>query len=123
MTTRVNFERCLGGRLNDAYPVARHDIEVRFVGHAPTESALVEQLDAAYRHATSADPACRKVVFAAPAGNLEAIAAAEEAGFRYVVDVDIPTVDSRSTVELALLVREPEYVTHVDMDLDRVPGS
>jgi len=38
-------------------------------------------------------------------------------GFRHVVDVDVPGE------ELSLLVREPEWVTQVDADLDRVPGS
>jgi hypothetical protein len=57
------------------------------------------------------------VVFAAPVDDLEIVAAAEAAGFRYVVDVEVPGED------LSLLVAEPEWVTRVDMDLDRVPGT
>ncbi|GCE44881.1 hypothetical protein Rhow_000507 [Rhodococcus wratislaviensis] len=45
------------------------------------------------------------------------IAAAEAAGFRYVVDVDV------AESELSLLVSEPGWVTEVDIDLEHVPGS
>ena len=48
------------------------------------------------------------------------MAAAESAGFRYVVDVDVPDEDG-VVEQLSLLVREPDFVTHVDMDLDHVP--
>jgi hypothetical protein len=49
--------------------------------------------------------------------DLAAIAAAESVGFRHAVDVDVPGE------ELSLLVREPEGVTQVHADLDRVPGT
>jgi hypothetical protein len=65
----------------------------------------------------AADPRCRRVVFAAPVDDLEIVAAAQAAGFRYVVEVEVPGED------LSLLVAEPEWVTRVDMDLDRVPGT
>ena len=61
------------------------------------------------------DPRCRRVVFAAPVDDLTSIAAAHAAGFRYVVDVDIPGE------ELSLLVAEAHWVTA--MDSDRVPGT
>lgn len=112
----VVLERCATGRLRDAYPVNGHDLEVRLPGRlSPGEVTTV--LETTARAAFERDPRCRRVVFAVPAGDLVTMAAAETAGFRYVVDVDIPGA------ELSLLVAEPEWVTAVDMDLDRVPGT
>jgi len=115
----VTVERTLSGRLAAAYPAARHDVELR------VEDVPVGELSAVLAAATTrilaSDPDCRKVVFGAPAGDLATLAAAEAAGFRYVVDVDV--AEDGKVVELSLLVCEPEYVTHVDMDQDRVPGA
>jgi hypothetical protein len=63
------------------------------------------------------DPRCRRVVHAVPAGQRDQIAAAESAGCRYVVDVDL------GREELSLLVAEPDWVTDTDIDIDRVPGA
>jgi hypothetical protein len=116
---RIAVEPTLSGRLGAAYPAGRHDVELRIDGVAPAEltAVLVRETEALL----AADPALRKVVHAVPAGDLAAMAAAEAAGFRYVVDVDV--LEAGRPLELALLVREPESVTRVDMDLDRVPGA
>ncbi|RVX38879.1 hypothetical protein EDD27_1207 [Nonomuraea polychroma] len=107
----VRLERCATGRLRDAYPVAAHDLELR-VNEATTGllRALVEAVSVA-------DPRCRRVVYAVPEGDLAGIAAAEAAGFRYVVDVDL------ADAQLSLLVAEPAWVTRTDMDLDNVPDT
>ena len=115
----ISVERCAVGRLRDAYPVGEHDLEVR-VENEPLES-LGETLRIEAARLLSDDSDCRKVVFAAPEGDLPVIAAAELAGFRYVVDVDV--CDSNELVSLSLLVYEPERVTFVDMDLDQVPQT
>lgn len=112
----VALERCATGRLRDAYPVNRHDVEVRLTEQLPAEE-VTKLLGATVRAALERDPHCRRVVFAVAVGDLVTMAAAEAAGFRYVVDVDIPGA------ELSLLVAEPDWVTAVDMDLDRVPGT
>lgn len=65
----------------------------------------------------AADPHCRRVVLAVPVGDRGGLTAAESAGYRYAVDVDL------GTDELALLVAEPDWVTVTDIDLDRVPGA
>jgi hypothetical protein len=111
----ATLERCAHGRLRDAYPVAEHDIEIR-LDDAPTDelTALLGVLSAAVQQAA---PQCRRVVFGALVGDLAALAAAENAGFRYVVDVDL------ADASLSLAVAEPSWVTSVDMDLDRVPGT
>lgn len=115
----IEVENCLTGRLRNTYPAGSHDVEVRLSGVplGDLPSTLRDRAD----EILESDPRCRKVVYAPPAGDLGAIAAAEAAGFRFVVNVDVP--DGPAIVELALLVREPDFVTRVDMDLDRVPEN
>ena len=114
----ISTQRCLDGRLAAAYPAAKHDVELRVDAVAPERLDLIlrEESDRILEQ----DPECRKVVFAAGVTDLAAVAAAESAGFRYVVDVDVPDEDG-VVEQLSLLVREPDFVTHVDMDLDHVP--
>ncbi|WP_158839951.1 hypothetical protein [Saccharothrix deserti] len=112
----VEVERCSAGPLRDAYPIAANDVEVRVTG-ASTSEVLTNVLTTLVGEVLTADPRCRRVVFAAPAGDHDTVSAAEAAGFRYVLDVDLPGA------ELSLLVAEPTWVTRVDMDLDRVPGT
>ena len=114
-TLDARLERCAHGRLRDAYPAAEHDIEIR-LDDAPTDELAV-LLGALSAAAQQADPQCRRVVFGAPSGDLATLAAAEEAGFRYVVDVDL------ADTSFSLAVAEPSWVTSVDIDLDRVPGT
>lgn len=110
----MKLQRCVTGRLRDAYPVNAHDVEVRVTEELPAD-LLAEMLAKTAREVLGDDPRCRRVVFAAPVDDLTRIAAAQAAGFRYVVDVDVPGE------ELSLLVAEPRWVTA--MDLDRVPGT
>ncbi|MBV6760415.1 hypothetical protein [Rhodococcus opacus] len=123
-STTVELQRCASGRLRHSYPVSARDIEVRLVD--PGGSAeLTTALRAVVAAIRDAEPQCRKVVYAVESGGskqgrvgtLATIAAAEAAGFRYVVDVDV------ADHELSLLVSEPDWVTAVDIDLDHVPGS
>ncbi|EOM78544.1 hypothetical protein DW322_15345 [Rhodococcus rhodnii] len=127
----AEVSRCARGRLRLAYPVAAHDVEVRLPALVSTDdlTAVLRSVVGAVRRV---NPECRKVLFAverttdaettnAESTNAESasatIAAAEAAGFRYVVDVDL------AEAELGLMVAEPEWVTAVDIDLDRVPGT
>ncbi|WP_433476268.1 hypothetical protein ACQPZP_03980 [Spirillospora sp. CA-142024] len=111
--TAVQVERCAAGRLRDAYPVGARDLEVR-VPDAVAGDALSALLRALADAVRKADPACRRVVFAAPEGDVDRVAAAESAGFRYVVDVDL------GETALSLLVSEP---SPADLDLRHVPGT
>lgn len=113
----VALERCASGRLREAYPVNAHDIEARVLDKAVLPDVLTDLLRDVITALERSDPECRRIVFAAPPGDLATIAAAEKAGLRYVVDVDLP---DRS---VSLLVAEPDWVTHVDMDLDHVPQT
>lgn len=110
----IEFERCVTGRLRDAYPSHAHDVEIRLAEDLPPDR-LTQVLGQAARAALDSDPRCRRVVFAAPAGDTATIAATEAAGFRYVLDVDL------AGIELSLLVAEPGWVTVLDSD--RVPGT
>jgi len=92
------------------------DVEIRTSTSADLPAAEVQGVLArTARQCLDADPRCRRVVYAAPAGDSTALGAATAAGFRYVVDVDLPDVS------LSLLVAEPGWVTAID--LDRVPGT
>jgi hypothetical protein len=109
---RVRVERCAAGRLRETYPVGAHALELQVSG-GPLTEVLQTLVDAVAK----ADPACRRVVYAAPEGDGEQVAAAESAGFRHVVDVDL------ADEQLSLLVAEPEWVTGTDLDLGHVPGT
>lgn len=112
----IGARRSVESRLRDAYPVSHHDVELRaFDGLASQgfTAALAELSQAIL----AADARTRRVVFAAAAGDEAAIAAARAAGFRYVLDVDVPGA------ELSLLVAEPDWVTKRDARLDQVPES
>ena len=111
----ITVERCAAGRLRATYPVGRHDVELRVDG-ADAERLGHVLADGAERILIG-DTACRKVVFAAPVGDAQAFRACLDAGFRHVVDVDLPHE------QVSLFVREPHWVTAVDMDLDRVPQT
>ncbi|MEU6586639.1 hypothetical protein [Nocardia sp. NPDC046763] len=112
----VELERCAAGRLRHTYPVHSHDVEARVTGTLPGP-LLADLLVALFAAVEAADPYSRRLVFAASADDCSTIAAAESAGFRYVVDFDLPDA------QLSLLVAEPSWVTAVDMDLDHVPGT
>ncbi|WP_084510657.1 hypothetical protein [Nocardia lijiangensis] len=112
----IDVERCADGRLRSAYPVGAHDVEIRITG-APSAEVLTDTLAAATSAVLDADPQCRRVVFAVTAGDESGLAAAKLAGFRHVVDVDVP---GRT---MGLLVVEPAWVTMVDIDIERVPGT
>jgi hypothetical protein len=113
----VRIERCAAGRLRDAYPVGEHDLEISVTADGPAAGRVIaDALGHMVERIWAADPACRRVVFAAQAGDRVEVAAAHASGFRHAVEVDLP-----GSRPLELLVCEPDWVTRVDMDLDRVP--
>lgn len=93
-----------------AYPVSARD---RLL--TPNAEAGAEALQLVSERIMQEDPACRRFVLAVDEGDIEAIARGEAAGYRYVVDVDIP---ERS---LSLLVAEPGWVMEASRYLDDVP--
>lgn len=112
----VLLERAATGVFRDAFPVGEHDLRVD-VDPLPEPRELTELLGLFRAQFNLVDPDCRRLVYAAPEDDLTVVAAAEQAGFRYVVDVEV------STGSYSLMVVEPDRVTSVDMDLDRVPQT
>jgi hypothetical protein len=114
--TAIEFSarRCAEGRLRHAYPVGAHDVELAVPDDAAPHR-VTRPLAALAQTILNSDNSCRRVVFAASAGDAAMVSAAEAAGFRYVLDVDVPGA------ELSLLVAEPSWIT--ELDDDRVPGS
>ena len=108
--------RCAEGRLRDSYPVSAHDVEI-FIANDVAPQTLTRAIPELNRAVLDADPRCRRVVFAAPSGHAAVAEAIMAAGFRHVVDVDVPGA------ELSLFVVEPSWVSKVDSDLHKVPGS
>ena len=111
---QLHARRCIDGPLRDTYPVGKYDVEL-YVAKDVTPEYLIGPLAEVAGAILAADPHCRRVVFAAPAGDQATVSAAEEAGFRYVLDVEV------RERELSLLVAEPHWATKVNLDLDRVP--
>lgn len=107
---RVLVSNVVGSFLEAAYPAGLRDQVVQ-IGDNTQPGAL--QLVAEYIMAH--DPLCRRIVLGVSEGDLATIHTAEQAGFRYVVDVDIPGK------ALSLLVAEPEWVVKESVNLDEVP--
>lgn len=95
----VAVRHTLTGRLSEAYPVGARDLEVEV--HTEDPQALWAATHEIFEH----DSACRRIVLATNVGDIPAIDFGERAGYRYVVDVEIP-----GDIELSLLVAEPEWV-------------
>lgn len=93
-----------------AYPAGLRD---RLIHPDAEAGAPVIQLVS--ERVMAADPTCRRLVLAVDEGDVAGIARGEAAGFRYVLDVDVP---GRS---LSLLAAEPESVLEDSRHLDDVP--
>ena len=114
--TTIEFiaRRCAEGRLRDAYPISARDVEIDVPNHAAPQR-VTRPLAALTQTILNSDDSCRRVVFAAPTDDEVMVSAVEAAGFRYVLDVDVPGA------EFSLLVAEPTWI--VELDDNRVPGS
>ncbi|WP_430333694.1 hypothetical protein [Rhodococcus sp. ACT016] len=103
------------GPLGYAYPAGIADLELDAEGlrDAGALRALGERI-------LRENPACRRIVLPVPAGDLDAIGLGEDAGFRYVVDVDVPG-EPGAIAELALLVMEPGWVADAPTAVNDLP--
>lgn len=109
-TARLGIRPARAGDLVDAYPAGTHDRELAVDGEPRVQAVrdfVAEMLER--------DPRCRRVVFAVPERDLEAIAWAEDAGFRFVVDVE-----TRARAQ-SLLVVEPDWVLAQPHALEDIP--
>lgn len=107
---RIGVRRTRASELADAYPAGTHDRELIVEGD-PTASAVA----AFTQRVLADDPRCRRVVLPVPERDLAAIAWAEQAGFRYVVDVE-----TRAGA-FSLLVTEPDWVLAQPHILEDIP--
>ncbi|MBK0422026.1 hypothetical protein JD292_08060 [Leucobacter sp. CSA2] len=108
--SELGYRRSRGGHLRDAYPSGTHDLELGFSG-APDPRAVADYTAALLR----ADERCRRVVLAVPELDLDAISWAEDAGYRYVIDVETVTGGH------SLLVTEPQWVIDQPAILEDIP--
>lgn len=106
----LGHRRARSGELREAYPSGTHDLELGYTG-APRPDAVAEYTAALLR----ADPRCRRVVLPVPELDLDAIGWAEDAGFRYVIDVE--TISGG----YSLLVTEPQWVLDQPAILEEIP--
>ncbi len=107
---RLGIRPARGGDLVDAYPAGADDKELAVEGE-PQLQAVRDYVAGVLER----DPRCRRVVLAVPERDLEAIAWAEDAGFRFVVDVET-RVGAHS-----LLVVEPDWVLAQPHALEDIP--
>lgn len=107
---RIGVRRARAGDLVDAYPSGTHDRELLVEG-SPSAAELARVTG----EILAGDARCRRVVLAVPEQDLGAIAWAEDAGYRYVVDVE-----TRSG-EWSLLVTEPDWVLEQPVILEDIP--
>jgi hypothetical protein len=106
----IGVRQVRSGHLVDAYPAGTHDLEL--ATHGLVSAAEVQRIT---REVLAEDPRCRRVVLPVPEQDLVAIAWAEEAGYRYVVDVETRTGG------YSLLVTEPQWVLEQPHILEDIP--
>jgi hypothetical protein len=107
---RIGHRRARAGELRDAYPSGTHDLELRYEG-AP-DAAFVASYTA---ELLRAEPRCRRVVLPVPERDIAEIGWAEDAGYRYVIDVE--TISGG----YSLLVTEPQWVIDQPAILEDIP--
>ncbi|MDN3482122.1 hypothetical protein QMA10_09350 [Arthrobacter sp. APC 3897] len=98
------------GELDAAYPASVRDRVLQ-----PSADAAAEALQLVSEKVMAADRQCRRLVIATAEGDVAEIARAERAGYRYVVDVDLP---DRS---VSLMAAEPAWVLEESRRIDDVP--
>lgn len=81
----------------------------------PDAQASASALQLVSEHVMAADPACRRLVLAVEEGDVPGIARGEAAGYRYVLDVDLPDGP------VSLLAAEPDWVLESSRYLDDIP--
>ncbi|WJZ03611.1 hypothetical protein [Corynebacterium freiburgense] len=89
--------------LRHTYPFGKNDIELEF----GSSRQLLQKTAEIY----GAHPGCRRIIVAVDEGDIAAISECEDAGFRYVLDVQL-----REGKEVSLMVHEPLWVTEKDTE-------
>lgn len=90
--------------LRHTYPYSAHDVEAPF--------GTAKQMTTSIREAFNTDPDCRRVVVAIDQDDLDQMRTAEDAGLRFVVNVQL-----RDGREVSLMVAEPDWVSSQSTDI------
>ena len=98
------------GELDAAYPASVRDRVLQ-----PSADAAADALRLGSEKGMAAERQGRRRVIATAEGDVAEIARAERAGYRYVVDVDLP---DRS---VSLMAAEPAWVLEESRRIDDVP--
>lgn len=101
----LNHHPVAASELRHTYPYGSHD-RVLAQGTA-------EEMTAAIADIFTAHPQCRRIVVPVPTGDTEAISACEQAGLRYVLDVE-----QRDGQELSLMVAEQGWVAAINENIE-----
>lgn len=106
----VLVEKARTSKVGMAYPAGLHDYLL-----SPSPDASAQAIQLVSELVWAGDDLSRRLVLATALEDVPKIARAEAAGYRYVVDVDIPGE------ELSLLVAEPDWVLEESRHIDIVP--
>lgn len=106
----VLVEKARTSKVAMAYPAGLHDYLL-----TPSSDAPAEAIQLVSEQVWAGDKQSRRLVLATALEDVPEIARAEAAGYRYIVDVDIPGE------ELSLLVAEPHWVLEESRNIDIVP--
>ncbi|WP_396277198.1 hypothetical protein [Glutamicibacter creatinolyticus] len=96
--------------IKDAYPVSEHDQMLHV-----SPDAVAGSIQLVSEELMRRDPRCRRLVIAPDEGEIDEIARAEAAGYRYVVDVDL------WDRAVSLMAAEPDWVLEESRRIDEVP--
>jgi hypothetical protein len=110
VTSQFSIRSARAGDLVDAYPAGTHDKQLMVEGE-PAAQTVRDYVAAVLAD----DPRCRRVILAVPENDLAAIHWAEDAGFRFVVNVE-----TRAGAH-SLLVVEPDWVLAQPHALEDIP--
>lgn len=107
---RIRVSRVASTAYEATYPVGAQDRLLE-----ASEDAAAESIQLVSEHLFAHAIGCRRLVIACPEEDVEQIARAEQAGYRYVVDVDLA---DRS---VSLMTAEPQWVLEQSRKIDIVP--
>ena len=108
----ITVEYAKDSKVRYAYPVGLHD---RLL--TPSADTVAEAIQLVSEKVWEAHQNCRRLVIATTEEDIPEIARAEKAGYRYVVDVDLPQES------VTLMAAEPGWVLEESRNIDLVPGS
>lgn len=99
----MSFQYVKDHPVRHTYPYGANDVILPY----NNAEALAQRISEVF----ATDPKCRRVIVPVEPDNVEEISACEDAGMRYVLDVQLRTGE-----EHALMVAEPDWVANQSTD-------